>query len=676
MKIGIEVGGTFTDLIGVGPDGLIVEKVPSVPSAPEIGALAALRQIDYPIDGVLDLVHGSTVATNAVLERKGAPIAFIATEGFRDILFLQRHDRRSVYDIHYAKPQPPVRRRDCFEARERMGADGVAIRELDEEHFQRHVVPALKEGAYDSVAICLLNSYANPAHEQRLQELLDEWMPGLRVTISANVAREFREFERASSTSVSAYVQPVVDSYISRLEAALADEGFRGHFSIMQSNGGRLPAKSVRRSALAMLLSGPAAGVVGAIRQAERSAIRNIITFDMGGTSTDVCLVRDGQPELTNDFDIDGLPIRSPILDIVTVGAGGGSLIWRDEGDMLRVGPRSAGANPGPACYGRGGAEPTVTDAHVVRGVLRPTSFLGGKMALDANAAARALAGISGQFDQSADQFAKRAIQLANANIVRAIQLVSTERGHDPRDFTLVPFGGAGPLHACAVADELGVDRILVPPHAGVLSAFGLLASDYVHFETRTQRTVVRSDADLATIRGLAEELEQLARARLKEAGFSTGVAISLAAGMRSVGQAFEITVPLAAHGLQDLTVAGLRSDFQQAHRKVFFHDIEQGRDVEVVALRLRAAIPAGEAPLLSTMSKPGAPTDAQTVAIDGGQTLCQVHQRASLGFGNGIAGPAIVDEPTTTTFIPEGWTGRLDNAGNLIIQRNAADVA
>src|SRR6478609_5646396 len=390
MRVGVEVGGTFTDLVAVEGGRVVVTKVPSTPKQPDVGAFAALTASGIDLARIEDLGHGSTVATNAVLERKGALVAFVATAGFRDLLFMQRHDRRNIYDLFYAKPSPPVRRKDCFEVTERLRADGSVELPLDEAKVRGELIPALKAGDYRAIAVCLLNAYANPAHEQRLAALITEALPGVLVTCSHQVAREFREFERASTTLLSAYVQPVIDGYLHSIENRLAEAGFKGRFTVMQSNGGRLPAEAMRTSAITALYSGPAAGVVGATRQAARSAYKDLITFDMGGTSTDVCLVQDGRPSLASESEIDGLPIRTPVLDIVSVGAGGGSLVWIDDGGMLRVGPRSAGSVPGPACYGRGGAEPTVTDAHLVRGTIRADAFLGGTMTLDRDRAHRA----------------------------------------------------------------------------------------------------------------------------------------------------------------------------------------------------------------------------------------------------------------------------------------------
>ena len=503
MRVGVEVGGTFTDLVAVGGDGTItIAKVPSVPESPDEGAFAAILESKVPASEIADLVHGSTIATNAVLERKGARIAFVTTKGFRDILIMQRHSRSRVYDLTYRKPEPVVRRRDSFEVAERILADGSVHVALDARAVENDLIPKLREGGYDAVAICLINGYANPRHEEELAGLIARNCQGMQVACSSAVTREFREYERASTTTLSAYVQPVINRYLERFEDRLGSHGFRGRFSVMQSNGGRLPADGMRRNAITALLSGPAAGVTGAIRQAGRSGYRNLVTFDMGGTSTDVCLVTGGRPDLTAEFALDGLPVRTPIIDINTVGAGGGSIIWIDDGGMLRAGPVSAGADPGPACYGRGGTRPTVTDAHVIRGTLKPESFLGGRMRIDSDAAREAFRPLGEALGMSLEGISDAAIRVADASIVRAMQIVSTERGKDPRDYALVAFGGAGPLHAARVAEDLGMATVIVPPNAGVLSAYGLLAADYQQFDsvTRKMRLDERAPAAIAEI--------------------------------------------------------------------------------------------------------------------------------------------------------------------------------
>ena len=515
-RVGVEVGGTFTDLVAFEADGVRITKVPSTPSEPHRGAIAALDESGLAMDTAGDLVHGSTVATNAVLERKGARVAFLATEGFRDVLALQRQSRRSIYDIHYRKPAPVVSRRDTFEIPERMGPHGEVVTALDEATAEDRIRRALEGAGYESIAICLLNSYANPVHERRVAEIISERFPGIGVTCSCDVTREFREYERASTTALAAYVQPVIDRYLKEFERELDARSFTGRFSLMQSNGGRLPASGMAENAITSLFSGPAAGVMGAIRQSERSGYRNLITFDMGGTSTDVCLVRDGVPVLTSDAEIDGLPIRTPVLDIVTVGAGGGSIVWRDDGGMLRVGPRSAGAEPGPACYRRGGTEPTITDAHIVRGTVLADTFLGGRMHVDPALAREAFGVLSEQLGRSEEQIADDAVRVAEHNIVRAIQLVSTERGRDPRDYVLVPFGGAGPLHAARVAEVLSIATIVIPPAAGVLSAFGLVASDFVRYESRTVRFPIDEASAADRVREQFAEMRTPRRGRVR----------------------------------------------------------------------------------------------------------------------------------------------------------------
>lgn len=673
MRVGIEVGGTFTDLVAIGDDGAVtVAKVPSTPRSPDIGALAALEAGGIPASAVTDLVHGSTVATNAILERRGARIAFVTTKGFRDILFLQRHDRRSIYDLRYAKPAPPVRRADCFEVPERIDARGAVVAPLDEDVVARDLIPRLVEGGYDAIAVCLLSAYASPAHEARLAEIIAAALPGVRIAASHAVAPEFREFERASTTALSAYVQPVIDGYLDRFEATLAARGFRGRFSVMQSNGGSLPAVAMRRNAITALFSGPAAGVVGAIRQAHRSGRGDLITFDMGGTSTDVSLVRGGEPALAAETEVDGLPVRTPVLDIVSVGAGGGSLVWMDEGGMLRVGPRSAGAEPGPACYGRGGTQPTVTDAHVVRGTIRPESFLGGAMTLDADAAHRAFEDVARLLGTDVRGAAAAAIRLAVANIVRAIQLVSTERGRDPRDYALVPFGGAGPLLAAEIAEELGVREILVPPNPGVISALGLLSADTMKVQGRTHRMPLDEHAP-AALRAAHAEMQKAGTEEFRALGLDGALDFALEADMRFLGQAFEIPVPIEATSLPSLTAAELAARFTEAHRRVYLHGGEPGRRAEIVSLRFTARRRLEVLPEVRERAAAVARgADAPVRLADGSTVAARLVDAATLAPGDIIAGPAMIEGYSSSTWVPAGWQATRDGAGNIIIARRA----
>ena len=669
MRVGIEVGGTFTDLVAIGPDGIRVTKVPSVPRAPDEGAFDALVASGIAVSSIEDLAHGSTVATNAVLERKGFPTAFVTTAGFRDILALQRHGRSSIYDLEYQKPRPVVKRSGSFEVAERILADGTIATPLDLADARERLVPALRTGAYQAVAICLLNAYVNPVHERALRDLLAAALPDLHITISSDITREFREYERASTTTLSAYVQPVIDRYIERFRRRLDGAGFRGRFSVMQSNGGRLPAEAMRANAISALLSGPAAGVVGAVRQAGRSGYRNLITLDIGGTSTDVCVVMDGAPQLTQEFHLDGLPIRIPLLDINTIGAGGGSIVAVDEGGMLRVGPRSAGADPGPACYGRGGREPTLTDAHVVRGTVRPEAFLGGRMHIDADRAARALEPIARRFSFSLEAAADSAIALAEANIVRAIQLISTGRGHDPRDYVLVPYGGAGPLHAAKVAEELGIATVVVPPSAGIISAYGLIASDYVLFESMTRRTVA-DDGAAEVLREVFSTMRGRALERAKASGLGGQLAFTLTADMRFVGQAFEVPVSFAERELATLDAAGVRRRFGEAHHRVYFFGGEATKPIEFVSFRLGVVAPLPELPLLAETK--AAQTAPRPIRIFDDRVWqdARLLRRGTLREGELLPGPALIEDPTSTLYVPSRWTARLDANDNAILER------
>ena len=669
MRVGVEVGGTFTDLVAIGPSGVQIAKVPSVPASPDEGAFNALIESGISFESIEDLAHGSTVATNAVLERKGYPVAFVTTRGFKDILALQRHNRTNIYDLAYQKPAPVVDRRNSFEVDERMLPDGSVTSPIDVAAVERDLVPRLKDGGYAAIAVCLLNAYANPAHEEALRALFERHLPGVLVTLSSEVTREFREYERASTTTLSAYVQPVIDRYIGRFSARLAENGFAGRFSVMQSNGGRLPAENMRRNAIMALLSGPAAGVVGAARQAGRSGLENLITLDMGGTSTDVCLVEGGNPEITNEFKIDDLPIRTPVLDINTVGAGGGSLVWIDEGGMLRAGPESAGADPGPACYGRGGVQPTVTDAHVVRGTIRREAFLGGKMDIDPDAAAAAFRTLAGRLDMSVEAVADSAIRIANANIIRAVQIITTQRGKDPRDYAMVAFGGAGPLHAAQVAEDLGVRTILVPPNAGVISAYGLLAADYIQYESMTRRFGLDQGAPGA-IAEVYGEMRDRALAKFAAIGLAENLSLNLIADMRFVGQAFEVPVEIDPAELDGLTVERLRAIFAEAHQRIFFHGASSDKPIEAVSFRLRVSAPVGSIPVLTETHEHQTPEMAIEIFDDRRRHACRVMSRGALEPGTAVDGPALFEDPTSTIFAPLGWSAEVDVNDNLILRR------
>ena len=669
MRLGVEVGGTFTDLVAIGDAGITITKVPSVPKQPDEGAFNALVDSGIPIETIDELAHGSTVATNAVLERKGFPIAFVTTHGFRDILRLQRHGRSRIYDLEYAKPEPVVTRAACYEVVERVLADGSIELPLDRSSVENTLVPQLEAGGYDAVAVCMLNAYVNPVHEELLVELLSENLPGLHVSLSSRVSREFREYERASTTSLSAYVQPVVDRYISRFVSRLNEGGFRGRFSVMQSNGGRLPAEAMQFNAVNTLLSGPAAGVMGATRQAGLAGYTNLITFDMGGTSTDVCLVTDGKAQLTQEYSIDGLPIRVPLIDIHTIGAGGGSTIWIDDGGMLRVGPQSAGADPGPACYGWGGQVPTLTDAHVIRNTVRPEAFLGGRMEIFSDRSNAVFRPIADRLEMSLENAADSAIQLANANVVRAIQLISTERGFDPRDYVLVPFGGAGPLHAASVASDLGIKQVVVPPSAGVISAYGLIASDFTQFTSLTRRVTVDDSAPDVVRQTYASMVEE-ASTRFKALNLQGEPSVDFIADMRFVGQAFEVPVRFDVAMLAQLTADDIRARFNEEHHKVYFFGGASNKLVELVSFRLGMTLALKDVPILSESDATIDHDSEIEVYTDRAWHRGRLTSRASLVVGDPVAGPALLEDPTSTLFLPTGWQAVRDSHDNTIMTR------
>ena len=669
MRVGIEVGGTFTDLVAVDGESVRTAKVPSTPANPDEGAMHAIDAAGLDPGAIEELVHGSTVATNAVLERKGAAVCLFVTKGIRDVLLLQRHDKDAIYDLRYAKPEPVVRRRDVVEIDERIAADGTVIKSPDRAVVAGLVRRAFAEGDFEAAALCFLHAYANPDHERMVAAIVRELAPSLPVTCSSDVTREFREYERASTTALAAYVQPVMAGYVGRFSAALANRGFAGRFSIMQSNGGRMPAEAMVRNAISALFSGPAAGVVGAVRSVAGAGYRNLITLDMGGTSTDVALIADGQPELASMTRIDGLPVKTPVIDIVTVGAGGGSIAWADDGGLLRAGPGSAGADPGPACYRRGGERPTVTDAHLVRGTLRPDGFLGGRMEVDRNAAHRVYQPLARQFGLSVEEIADSVIRLAEVSIVRAIQQVSTERGRDPRDYVLVSFGGAGPLHAARVAEDLAIETVVVPPNAGVLSASGLLLSDHVHYRTRTRRLAV-SEANMADIRATLETLQTEADSYLAELGIETGADFDRVLEMRYLGQAFEVPVSLSGLDLDAVRAEVLVARFGEAHRRIFEFAKPHGDPVEVVSFRVGVKAPPAPMPAIRRPQAGVAAERGSTVLTERGETFdAGLATRANLGPAP-VGGPVLIDDGSATVYVPSGWTAACDVHHNVILRR------
>ncbi|WP_245243298.1 hydantoinase/oxoprolinase family protein [Pararhodobacter sp. SW119] len=670
MRVGVEVGGTFTDLIRIQNGSIRVAKVPSTPAEPDRGVIHALDAAGIDLSALDDFVHGSTVATNAILERKGGRTAAIVTKGLRDIFLLQRHDRTSIYKLNYRKPEPIVERQHVFEIDERITSDGNVVKGIDEETTKAELSRFLAQEEFDAVAICLLNSYRNSDHERLVERLIAGIDADLSVTCSVDVAPEFREYERASTTALAAYVQPAIRGYLRRLERSLSSRGFSGRFSMMQSNGGRLPAAAMGKNAISALYSGPAAGVIGATTMAKSRGISDIITLDMGGTSTDVSLVVAGKPDLTPETKISGLPVRAPVIDIETVGSGGGSIVWVDDGGLMRVGPSSAGADPGPACYGRGGKLPTVTDAHLVRGTLRQEMFRAGALELDPQAAHESFKDIATRLGTTVREVADHSIRLAESSIVRAIERVSTQRGRDPRNFTLVPFGGAGALHAARVAEELGIQKIYVPMNSGVLSAVGLLVADYVHYCAKSERVILNQEA-LPKIANILDELRDSAKKYLHSQGVKGSPLFRATLDMRYVGQAFEVPVLLDGNR-DDVSSAMIAEKFSEAHQKIFEFSKPPDEPIEIVTFRMGAQVESSDAflnmvrPADGDRDSDGTPFYAD-IFENGRLVKCAFYTGRGLG-SVAIAGPCVISDETSTIFVPEGWTAVTDGLGNVLL--------
>lgn len=670
---GVDTGGTFTDFASVDPaTGRIeITKVPSTPDDPS----EAIRNLLMSRDGTFArVVHGTTVATNTVLERKGARIALITTLGFRDTLEIgrTRRDAPGLFNTKFIKQPPLIPRSHRFEVDERLWADGSVMRALDETDLSL-VIDQLKAIGPEVVVVCLLHSYANPVHERRVREAVRVAIPHCPVVLSSEVVPEFREFERLSTAVINGYTVPCMASYLNRLVDHVTSHG-GDEVHIMGSNGGVMTAATAATFPVRTILSGPAGGIRGAMLSAEVARIDSFLTCDMGGTSTDVALVRDLQPEMVQDSQIASLPLKVPQLDIHTVGAGGGSIAWIDFDGSLRVGPQSAGAVPGPACYGRGGIAATVTDANLHLGRLVPDSLIGGALKIDRDLSRAALESLARQAGiADIDRLAHGIIELVVANMVGALREISIERGHDPRDFTLLAFGGAGPLHAAEIARAMRISKVVVPRHPGNLSAVGLLGSDIRYDLARTFL------ADLASVAAdeiheAFAEIEERGAALLRADGFAQADTLAARSiDMRFQGQAFALSIPVE-ESLRD--TAKLRAAFTAAYTKRYGHG-RTGHPIEIVAVRLTAtgivprtsmpkAVPAGQA----------APLKGRRPVYLEGQWRhdCAIYDRERIGVGQSVAGPAVIEEFGSTTVVPADWSVVVDEWGNLRMELDQAN--
>jgi N-methylhydantoinase A len=664
MLLGVDVGGTFTDAVLVHDGRLVTAKSPSTPRDQSEGVLESIRKVceqaDVAPSEIEEFSHGMTVATNALLEGTGARTALIATEGFTDIVELGRQNRAELYRLCAARPAPLVPRELRFAAPERMTPDGP-LRELEPDGARALVHDQLAEASPESVAVVLLHSYRHPQHEQALGDALQAELPDVHVSLSHEVVGTFREYERAATTEVDAALSPLLAGYLRQLLARCEGEGIPEP-SIMQSNGGLIDLGAAARHAAWTVLSGPAGGAAAGAFVARATEQPDLLCFDMGGTSCDVCVVDGGAVREESAGTIAGRPLALPMVAVHTVGAGGGSIAWRDGGGALRVGPRSAGAEPGPACYGRGGTEPTVTDANLVLGYLSADAPLAGDVKLDLHAAGEAIAGLAERLDLEPAQCAEGIIRVANAEMVRALRVVTVQRGIDPRTYALLAFGGAGGLHATRIADELGIDRVLCPRASGVLSALGLVVSPR---RRDVQRSVFLTGDELTAerIAELAAELGEQARRALG----APGAGLSATYELRYRGQAFEL--PIA--GATEPDVDELREAFESEHEDRYgYHDADQ--QLELVTIRISAQLPHSEFELSADgggAAGGDAERDHRRATLDGDEIELEVWRDAPAP-GAQVDGPAVVELPDSTLLVPAGWSGSVHESGTIVLER------
>jgi N-methylhydantoinase A len=670
MILGVDVGGTFTDLVLLDSAGRVrIQKLLTSARDPSVAILQGIADLAAGPDTTV--VHGATVATNALLERRGARTALITTAGFRDVLEIGRQARADLYALEPTRPEPLVPSHWRFELPERLDRHGQVLLALDPQAVAA-LLHSLRREGIESVAVSFLFSFLNPSHEQQVRDQIAA-QPGEEVpfvSLSSDVLPEYREYERTSTTVMNAYVTPLMARYLANLERGLEGRRLR----VMQSNGGAISAGAARVQAARTALSGPAGGVVGAFALARLAGFQDVITFDMGGTSTDVSLCP-GQVQQTSEGSIAGLPLRLPIIDIHTVGAGGGSIAYLDAGGALRVGPRSAGAEPGPVCYGRLGAEEvTVTDANLVLGRLDAGHFLGGRMALDLERATACFQDLARRLSLPLEAAAWGVVRVANSNMERAIRTISVERGHDPRRFTLVAFGGAGPLHACELAATLGIPRVLLPPAPGVLSALGMILADVVKDYSQTVMLPAHA-LQPDTLPALLAPLLERARADLGAEGLAQeSIELRPALDMRYAGQSFELTVAASDWEVEELILA-----FHAAHHRRFAYASES-EPVEIVNLRVQAVGHTAKPQLAAQEPGPADPRRAHSgykpvYFADGDSRhaarpiFAALYERERLAPGNIVVGPAIIWQLDTTTVIPPGWAATVDVWGNLVAE-------
>ena len=679
LRIGVDVGGTFTDLcvFDEHTGQVQVEKIASTPADSSAGICqgleTVLERINASGEEVIYLAHGTTVATNTLIQHNGARTGLLTTKGFKDLLEIARQTRSHLYDLQIDKPPTLVPRDLRLEIEERVYSDGTIITPLNRKSVESALLN-LKQAGVESVAVCLLHSYVTPVHEQSVKEIASAVFSQAYLSVSHEVVSEFREYERLSTTVVNAYLGPVIDHYMERLEKRIKELGIETQVYITQSNGGIISLERARENPVRTVLSGPSTGVIGAGQTAAMVGDDSIITFDMGGTSTDVCLVENNLPQIATQRDIEGYTVKTPMIDVHTVGAGGGSIAWIDSGGHLKVGPQSAGASPGPVCYAAGGQEVTVTDANVVLQTLNPRHLLGGRMSIDATAAIEAMSILAKKLDMGAMDVARGIIAVVVANMVRAVRVISVQRGYDPRQFALVGFGGAGPLHAGWIARELNMKKILIPERPGIECAFGILATDIRSDFTQTRITPT-DPRHLSDINDILANLESQAQQWLSAERLPADMReIRRSVDMRYVGQNFELTIPLPSGMLNPDHMNRLVKDFYDAHERTYGYKSED-EPTQLVTFRVEAL---GLTPKVTLNPQTLDGDDSSRAIIDereiyfgrqdGGYFTCRIYERDELNPGNHIPGPAVVEQMDSTTVILPGQQARMDEYRNIVI--------
>ena len=691
IRLGIDVGGTFTDVVLLRSDGTAIpKKVLSTPpdfgTAIKAGVLEMLKDSDVDAGQVREYSHGATVATNAIITRTGAATGLLTTKGFRDVLEIRRMRMHRLYDINWEKPPPLVPRYLRMEVPARMTPRGGEETPLDEEAARQAIQRLIEEGV-DSIAICYLNSYANGAHERRTQELVLELAPELYVSISSEVLPEIREYERTSTTVINAYVRPIVDAYFRSMEVDIKEMGMDTPIMVMQSNGGMIPSETARRFPIHVIESGPAAGVTGAYHLAQRMGIANIVTLDMGGTTAKAAMIEDGNISRSPEYEVggelsighrllkgSGYLLRVPSMDIAEVGAGGGSVAWADAGGALKVGPHSAGARPGPACYGLGGVEPTITDANVHMGLTNPEYLAGGALKLHPELADKAIMDrVAGRLGLDVTTTAWGIRTVANSSLIRALRAVSTERGRDPRRFSLLAYGGMGPVHALDLAVELGIGRVVIPPLPGLFSALGLLLADVEHHLIQTHYANT-SELNFQEFQRIADKLAGEAVAMLDREGYDAAHrSMTVSADTRYLGQDFALTIPLPDSGLDPQTLGRFTEEFHQEHSKTYGYD-SRAEEVQIVALRCVAR---------GLPDRPRVPERLEVAPVQGwrpspsrrcyfgpesGWAQTPVMGRHDLS-AKPVDGPAIIEEDSSLTVVIPNWKASLDEWSNILLE-------